>query len=225
MPALLGPGRLAVSRVVGLGGLAAYNWWVWVVVGTGLLTSPNVLFSDLEVVGHAHAALLSHLDVIAGLLIGVALLLRGQPSTSGERMVWGLLLGFAAAGVVGGLFPYVCSEASSTACRSAEWHFQLPLRHYVHVGAGIIEFLCASGAVLVAGRRRADASARVARAVRGVAWVLAVAYPLLAVAYLTDRLGAVIEPLFFLSFSAIVTLQLFAPAPAFTPAVGAESVP
>ena len=204
---------MTVARAVGVAGLAAYNWWVGVVLVSALLTSPDVLFSDLEVEGYPHAALLSHLDVAAGLLIGLALLLGGRLGRSGPRPEWLLLLGFAAAGVLGGLYSYVCSEGASAACRSAEWHFRLPFRHYVHVGAGITEFAFASIAVLVAYRRRETMAALVARVVRVTGLVLLVAYPLIVVAYLTDRYGAVVEPVFFVCFSAIVAVELFEAAP------------
>jgi hypothetical protein len=39
--------------------------------------------------------------------------------------------------------------------------------------------------------------------------VLVVAYPLLAASYLTDRMGAFVEPVFFVCFSAMAAVELF----------------
>jgi len=122
-----------------------------------------------------------------------------------------LLLGFAAACLVGGLFPYVCSEGTSAACRTAAWHFQLPFRHYLHVVAGVTEFVLITLAVLVAWRRRAELPTLIARTARVVGAVLLVAYPLLALAYVTDRLGALVEPAFFLCWTAMIVTQLLTP--------------
>jgi hypothetical protein len=41
--------------------------------------------------------------------------------------------------------------------------------------------------------------------------VLAVSYPVLGVVYLTDRLGTFIEPIFFISFSAMLLAEVFEP--------------
>jgi hypothetical protein len=201
--------RVVASRSIGLAGLAAYNWWVWVLAFTSWPTSPNVLFSDLETAGGPHAALLSHLDVAAGLLLLLALLLQGRPGAASPRLVWSLLIGFTLACIVGGLFPYVCPEGASAVCRSAEWHFRLPFRHYIHVVSGITEFALITLAVLVAWRRRVEVSEPLAKTASAVGVVLLVAYPLLAVAYLTDRLGAVVEPVFFVGWSAVLGSQLW----------------
>jgi hypothetical protein len=205
-------GRLAAARIVGLVGLAAYNWWVAVLLA-GWLPSPNQLFSDLEVAGHPHAAVFSRLDVAAGVLMLVALWLRGPNGPAGVRPEWRWLLVFAVAGIAGGLFPYVCAEGASAACRSVEWQFQLPLRHYVHVLAGIVEFGTATVAIGLAWRRTAGRRDLVGRVVRGAGWVLLIAYPMLGAAYLTDRLGAFVEPAFFIAFSTIVAVELFEPGP------------
>jgi hypothetical protein len=218
-------GLLQVSRlsrlgqVVGVVGLLSYNWWVAVVLGWigggTLLASPDSLFSDLEVSGRPDAALLSHLDIAAGVLVVVGLLLRGpRASDGGVRREWRWLLVFGVAAAVGGRFPYVCAEGVNAACRSAEWHLHLPLRHYVHVLAGVVEFLAASGAVLLAWRRTADPSGRPGRVgatVRVIGVALVVAYPLIGLCYLTDRFGALVEPVFFVAFTAIVAVELFEP--------------
>jgi Protein of unknown function (DUF998) len=205
---LAGPGRL-----VGLAGLVLYNWWLAVALGWlghgVLITSPHSLFSDLEAAGRPYAGALRALDVVAGSLILVGLALRGRRGPGGPRREWVLLVVFAGAAVIGGLFPYVCAEGIRASCRAAEWHFHLPWRHYVHVVAGVAEFLAASGATLVAWRRTSGQPGWVARVVRATGVVLVVAYPLIGVSYLTDRLGALVEPLFFVSFSAVVAVELF----------------
>ncbi|HEY5185590.1 MAG TPA: DUF998 domain-containing protein [Actinomycetes bacterium] len=205
----VGTARIVVSRVLGVASLASYNWWVGVLLGTHLLTSPNGFFSDLAAVGQPHAELLSNLDVAAGLLMVAALVLRGRNGPAGARPEWPLLVTFAVAGAVGGKFPYQCPEGASAACRAAEWHLQLPWPHYVHILAGIVEFASATLAVLAARRRTAAQRDPVGRVVRGIGWVLVVAYPLLAVSYLTVRLGAFVEPVFFVCFSVMAAVELF----------------
>ena len=47
--------------------------------------------------------------------------------------------------------------------------------------------------------------------VKGVAITMLIGYPLLAVAYLTDRFGAFVEPIFFVCFSVMVAIELLEP--------------
>ena len=123
------------------------------------------------------------------------------------------MLVFAGAAVVGGRFPYVCAEGVDAACRAAEWRFQLPVRHYLHATAGICEFAAATAAVGCAWARTVVGSDPAARWVRALGWVLICCYPALAVVYIGDRYGAFVEPVFFISFSAMVLIELFeAPA-------------
>ncbi len=92
-----------------------------------------------------------------------------------------------------------------------EWHLELPLHHYVHVVSGIIEFATLTVAAIVARRRTRHAGTIESRAYAAVVTSLLVGYPLLALVYLTDRLGTLVEPLFFLTFSAMVVTELFEP--------------
>jgi hypothetical protein len=48
-----------------------------------------------------------------------------------------------------------------------------------------------------------------ARSARAVIWILGFAYPALAVVYLADRFGAFVEPVFVLTFCAVVALEVF----------------
>ena len=118
--------RLFVAQFLGLVGIVLYNWWVWVVVATNLLTSTNAFFSDLEATGRPDATLFQHLDLAAGVVMFVAFVVRGPWGPKGKRAEWRWLLLFAAAGAVGGHFAYACPEGLSAACRSAEWHLRLP---------------------------------------------------------------------------------------------------
>ena len=59
-------------------------------------------------------------------------------------------------------------------------------------------------AVIVAVRRTRGETTREAKAYRLILKVLIVGYPFLGLVYLTDRLGAFVEPVFFLSFSAMI---------------------
>lgn len=204
------PARVVLARIIGATGLACYNWWLGAALLGGVGISSNELFSDLEATGSPHAHLLRALDTAAGVLILAALVLRGRGPTGGPSSWW-LLVIFAVAAIVGGLFPYQCPEGLSATCRAAEWHLRLDWRHYVHIAAGIAEFASASTAILLAWRRASqypDACSWVIR-ITGIA--LWICYPLLAATYLTDRLGVLVEPAFFVSFSAIVAVELCKP--------------
>ncbi len=204
--------RVGVGRVLGIVGIAVYNWWVVVPFVPGLMPSANGFFSDLEATGSRDASLMQHADLAAGVLLVAALLLRGSAGRRGPRAEWKWMVAFAAAGGVGGAFPYACSEGLSASCRSREWHLQLPVHHYIHIVSGIAEFAFLTIAVLTAVRRTRGRTTREARTYHLLLQGLLVAYPLLALAYLTDRLGTVIEPVFFILFSTMVVVELFEPA-------------
>ena len=81
----------------------------------------------------------------------------------------------------------------------------------MHVLAGIAEFATATTAVYLAWQRTRPVERPTSRAVRWTGRTLVVAYPLLGFAYLTDRLGAFVEPVFFLCFSVMVLVELVEP--------------
>ncbi len=203
--------RLTAAKVVGVAGVLAYNWWVVVPFVPGLMPSVNGFFSDLEATGRPHADLMSDADLCAGLLLVAALLLRGSMAATGVRREWKWLVAFAVAGAVGGRYPYACSEGLSAACRQLEWHLQLPVHHYVHVVSGIAEFATLTTAAVIAFRRTRNAGTTESRLYRAVVVTLLVGYPLLGLVYLTDRLGTLVEPIFFVAFSAMVITELFEP--------------
>lgn len=211
-PVDLGAAVAGIAEVLAVAGVLAYNWWVAVPFVRGLLPSVNGFFSDLEVAGRPHAALMSDSDVFAGLAMLVALLLRGSASRHGTRREWKWMVAFALAGVIGGRFQYACSEGLSATCRAMEWHLQLPLHHYVHVFAGIAEFATLTTAAVIAMRRTRGEHTPEARAYAAIVWTLAVGYPLLGLAYLTDRLGVFVEPIFFVAFSLMLLTEIFEPA-------------
>jgi hypothetical protein len=203
--------RLFGAQVLGLVGIVLYNWWVWVVVATNLLVNSDEFFSDLEATSRHDATLFQHFDLAAGLVMLVAFLLRGPWGPEAKRKEWRWLLLFAVAGTVGGHYGYACPEGLSAACRNAEWHLRLPLHHYVHVVSGIIEFAAMTTAVYIAWKRTREDCGWVAQGVRATALTMLIGYPLLAVAYLTDRVGAFVEPLFFVCFSVMVAIEVLEP--------------
>jgi len=203
--------RRPAAIAVGAVGIALYNWWVVVALHTHLLTTPDELFSDLEATGGHDASLLQHLDLTAGLVLVAALLLRGRRGPTGPRAEWPWLVAFAVSGALGGHFAYVCPEGTSASCRSAEWRLALPPHHYVHVLAGIAEFATATTAVYLAWQRTRAVERPTTLAIRWTGRALVVAYPFLALAYLTDRMGALVEPVFFVCFSAIALIELAEP--------------
>ena len=174
-------------------------------------SSLDGFFSDLSADGQPHAIVLRRLDLAAATLILVALLLRGSASGDGPRREWRWLVAFAACGMIGARFPYACAEGLDSACRAAERHLDLAPHHYVHMAAGIAEFTTATVAIWLAHRRTRDDRDLEGRVAHLLIVVLVVAYPLLGVAYLGDRLGSLIEPVFFVSFSTMVVLELFEP--------------
>ena len=203
--------RVAAAKVLGVAGVLAYNWWVVVPFVPGLMPSVNGFFSDLEATGRPHAALMSDADLCAGVLLVAAFLLRGSTSRHGVRREWKWMVAFALAGAIGGRYPYACAEGLSAACRQMEWHLQLPLHHYVHVVSGIAEFATLTAAAVIAFRRTRHEGTLEARAYAAVVTVLLIGYPLLGLVYLTDRLGTLVEPIFFVAFSAMVLAELFEP--------------
>jgi hypothetical protein len=197
-----------VTWTFGIAGLLAYNWWVLVPLRAGLMTSPDELFSNLEVTGRPFAAAMQHLDLLSGLLLLVAFAAAGSGSTPGGRPEWLAMTVFAVAGSLGGLFPEVCADGINARCRSLEWRFQLPLSQYVHDASGVVEFGAITVALLLAFRRTRGGQARTARIYRNLVRAALVAYPLLGLAYLVNRLGGVMEAVFFVGFTVMVLAQV-----------------
>jgi Protein of unknown function (DUF998) len=204
--------RRVAAGAVGVVGVAAYNWWVVVPFIPRLLPSVNGFFSDLEATGRPHADLMADADMVAGVLLVAALVVRGARVDGRPRPEWRWMVAFAAAGAIGGRFTYACSEGLSAACRAAEWHFRLPPHHYIHVVSGIAEFATLTVAAVLAAQRTRGERSVWSRAYLGVVVTLLAAYPLLAAVYLTDRYGALVEPVFFIAFSVMVLVELLEPA-------------
>jgi len=201
--------RLVVAWIFGIAGLLSYNWWVLVPIRSGLMRSPNELFSDLEVTGQPFATAMQHADFLSGLLLVGAFLVTGGRSVPGGRRDWSAMMVFAAAGSLGGVFPEVCADGINAVCRNMEWRFQLPLQQYLHIVAGIAEFAGITVALLFAFRRTRNQKTRSANVYRNLARVAFVAYPILGLAYMLNRLGGLVEPFFFVGFTAMVLTQLF----------------
>src|ERR1700724_2939446 len=87
--------RPLVARFLGLVGIVLYNWWVWVLVATNLLINTDEFFSDLEATGRPDATLFQHFDLVAGLVMLAAFLLREPWAWKGKRREWRWLLLFA----------------------------------------------------------------------------------------------------------------------------------
>lgn len=202
------PRRTVVAWVLGIAGLAAYNWWLLVPLKPGLMTSPNELFSNLEVSGQPYATAMQHADLAAGLLLIAAFWAAGHGTSRAARREWLSILVFAAAGALGGLFPEVCADGVNAACRRQEYRFELPASQYIHMAAGILEFAAITAALLYAVRRTRHEPTLPAAAYRALAVAALVAYPLLGAGYLFDRFGGVMEAVFFTGFALMVITQL-----------------
>jgi hypothetical protein len=190
-------------------GAVASNWWVIVPAMSGIVDPRLGLFSDLEVAGAPHASVFRGLDLVAGALFLAALLLRGPLDRDGHRRLeFTYLVAFCVAGMMGALSPYVCAESTYPTCRAMEWHFQLPYRHYLHILAGVAEFAFITVAAWLMHRRTRGRNDWVARVARSSVVVFLVAYPALATVYLADRYGAFVEPIFVVTFCAIVGTEV-----------------
>ncbi len=197
-----------VAWVFGILGLLSYNWWVLVPLRPGLIRSPNELFSDLEVTGQPFATAMQHADLLSGLLVMGAFLAAGSNSIPGGRREWWAMMVFAGAGSFGGVFPEMCADGINALCRNMEWSFRLPLQQYLHIVAGILEFGGITVALRFACRRTRNQRTRIANVYRGLGRAAFVAYPILGLAYLLNRLGGLVEPVFFVGFTVMVLTQL-----------------
>jgi hypothetical protein len=192
----------------GILGLLSYNWWILVPLRPGLMRSPNELFSDLEVTGQPFATAMQHADLLSGLLLMAAFLAAGSRGIPDGRRDWWAMMVFAGAGTLGGVFPEVCADGINALCRNMEWSFRLPLQQYLHIVAGILEFGGITVALLFAYQRTRDQKTRIASAYRYLARAAFIAYPILGLAYLLNRLGGLVEPFFFVGFTVMVLTQL-----------------
>jgi hypothetical protein len=200
--------RAVAVWILAAGGMLAYNWWILLPLKPSLLRSPNELLSNLEVTGQPFAALMQRADVAAGVLLIVAFLLAGNRAVPGGQREWLGMMAFGGAGMFGGVFPEVCADGINAVCRRGELTFHLPYEQYLHVVSGIVEFAGITVALFFAFRRTRDETTRVARTYRFLGRAAWVAYPLLGVAYLSNRLGSVIEALFFIGFTVVIITQL-----------------
>ncbi len=202
----LGRTRQVMAWICAGAGLVAYNWWVLAALKPGLISSPSELFSNLEVSGQPYAVVWRHADVAAGTLLFVAFLAAGsRVSGRGERAA---LLLLALAEAVGSALPEACADGIDAQCRSLEYHLRLPVSQYRHDLLGIAEFFSISAAVIIAVRRTRDERSGVALVYLALARIGLVAYPLLGLAYLTNRFGAVMEAVFFTGFSVAALTEI-----------------
>jgi hypothetical protein len=204
--------RRATAPLLGAAGAIAYNWWIAVLFIPGLLTSVNAFYSDLEASGLRDATLFQHLDIVAGLCWLVALVIRGSVGRDGSRRAeWLWCVACALCGGLGGVFVESCPEGTNEVCRNLEWHLHLPLHHYLHLVVGTGEFAFAVVAMLIAAKRTRHQRTPEGRVYVGLFAGLVVVGPLLGLAYLTDRLGALLEPWYFLGLTMLMLTELVEP--------------
>lgn len=200
--------RRDLALALGACGVAAYNWWILVPLRPGLLRSPDELFSNLEISGQPFATLMQRADLLSGLAMLVAFMVAGTANVRSGRRDWLCMMVFSLACVVGGLFPETCADGISKSCRAMELGLQLPATQYLHIGAGVVEFGAITAALLFAAGRTWQQRTAFATVYHRLALAAIGAYPLLGLAYLTSRLGAIVEALFFIGFSVIVVVEL-----------------
>lgn len=207
----LNEGRFIAARLIGAVGLGAYNWWIVAPFVPNMVRSSDGFFSDLAAQGQPHAAVLQRVDTAAGLLLAVALLLRGRSDGSTRRPEWAWLLAFAAVAAIGGMFPYACTAGYDAACRRLQYDLALPVHHYIHMASGVLEFVLGTMAVWVARHGDPDGTTPSGRLGHLLLPALILAYPFLMYAYVRDSGGTLVEPVFFLIFSALVAAELSGP--------------
>ncbi len=204
--------RWRLAKVLVVVATLASNWWLLVPWLPGIVDPRLGLFSDLEVPGAAYSSVFRGCDLFAASLFLCALLLRGPNNGAmTRRPEFSLLVAFSVAGMMGALTPYVCAESSSLSCRQLERHLQLPPRHYLHIVAGVAEFLFITIAAWRIFQRTKTGPPQLQRAAQGVIITLTVAYPALVAVYLGDYFGAFVEPVFLLSFCAVMAMEIFEP--------------
>lgn len=200
--------RRDLARVLGACGILAYNWWILVPMRPGLIRSPDELFSNLEVAGHPFATVMQRADLLSGLLMLAAFVAAGSRNVKSGRPDWVAMVIFSLAGAAGGLFRQTCADGISKSCRELELGLRLPAAQYLHIAAGVVEFGSITAALAYAVYRTRHQHARSARTYRRLAAAAIAAYPLLGLAYLTNRLGAILEGAFFVGFSVMVLTEL-----------------
>jgi Protein of unknown function (DUF998) len=200
--------RQLLARILAVAGLLAYSWWILVPLKHGLMTSPDELFSNLEITGQPYAAVMQHADLVSGVLLLAAFLAAGHRRIAASRGDWLAMMVFALAGTAGGIFPEVCADGINAVCRQQELHFQLPLNQYLHMGAGVVEFAAITTALVLAIRRTRGSHARAARLYNWLGLAALACYPLLGLAYLVNRMGGVMEAVFFTGFTVMVATQI-----------------
>lgn len=198
--------RKDLVRTLGACGVLAYNWWLLVLLRPSLMSSPNELFSDLEIPGHPFATLMHRADLLAGLAMLTAFVVAG--TRCADRADWLCMIIFSLGGVAGGLFPETCADAAGGSCLRLEIGLRLPAAQYLHIAAGVVEFGGITAALAFAVYRTWRQRTAVARTYRRLAVAAVTAYPLLGLAYLTNRLGSIVEGLFFIGFSVMVVAEI-----------------
>jgi len=193
---------------LGISGLLAYNWWVLVPFRPGIMTSFNQLFSDLEIDGRPYATAMQHADLASGLLLLAAFIIIGNRNRITNFKEYISMLVFAIGGAIGGIFSETCSDTTSALCRHLEVRFQLPAHHYLHIIAGIIEFGAITFSLYHAYQRTKGKNNLIAKIYKYLGRGAMIAYPLIGLAYLTNKLGGFVEIFFFIAFSIIIILQL-----------------
>ncbi len=197
--------RRDLVLALGTCGVLAYNWWLLVPLRPGLMSSPDELFSDLEIPGHPFAMLMQRADLLAGLAMLAAFAVAG--TRRADRADWLCMIVFCLGGIGGALFPETCADLTRS-CRNLELSLRLPATQYLHITAGVVEFGGITIALAFAVYRTWRQRTAIAKTYRRLAVAAVAAYPLLGLAYLTDRLGAIVEGLFFIGFSVMVVTEL-----------------
>lgn len=185
--------------ILGTIGVVAHNWWV-VIYPLGWMPSWHALISEAEATDQVHGRLLSNIDIVVGIFViaGVLLVRRtywGRPG----RAVWWFALSWGFFGMLEGVFPLACSPSSNKICEDAEWKFELAYHHYVHMGAGVLEYLSANLVAILAWRT--PSLGWLSRFGKWMTIVMICAYPFMGATFFTHKWSTISEALFFILYS------------------------
>lgn len=194
--------RWGWAAVIGTIGVVLHNWWV-VIYPLGWMPSWHALISEAEATDQPHGWLLSGIDIVVGVLvIAAVLLIRHHYWGRAGRVVWWFALSWAFFGMLEGIFPLACSPSSNKVCEDAEWKFELAYHHYVHMGAGVFEYVSANLVAILAWR--ISSLGWLSRFGKWMTIVMIVCYPFMGATFFTHRWSTISEAIFFVLYSTTI---------------------
>ena len=194
--------RRRLALALGTVGAIAHNWWV-VIYPLGWMPSWHALISEAEATDQPHGQFLSTIDIIVGVFVIAGVLLVGREYRGRRgRVVWWLALSWGFFGMLEGIFPLACSPSTNKVCEDAEWKFELAYHHYVHMGAGVVEYLSANLVAIMAWR--VGSLGWLSRFGKWMTLAMVVFYPFMGATFFLHKWSTITEALFFVMYSTTI---------------------